>query len=335
MLVNEARNLVGKFAEDITNGTPTGSMSVGIYDTAWVSQIAKSDNGNREWLFPNSFQFVLEQQLENGGWGDFGTEAEIDGILNTMSALFALLQHQKEGGKVDNNHLPDDINTRIQKSISWLKTKLNSWNVETTDHVCFEMLVPAYLKLLGAFGITFEFPGYSRLVRLYTKKIAKLDPNKMYKNKGTFLHSLEAFIGLFDFDKLKNQKMSGSFMSSPASTAAYLIYATEWDDECEAYLRTVFDKGQGNGTGGFPSAFPSEIFEVTWVCLITDEEGSVATDKFQMLSTLLEAGFTVDELGRDNVAILGNYLRHNFTISNGTLGFSKKSRNVSSNISIS
>ncbi|KAH8684366.1 hypothetical protein BGZ60DRAFT_442141 [Tricladium varicosporioides] len=279
-------------------------MSVSIYDTAWVSKITKNVNGNHEWLFPKSFEFVLERQLENGGWAESSAEAEVDGILNTMSALIALLQHQKEGTKVGNNYLPGDICTRIQKSIACLKAKLNTWNVETTDHVCFEMLVPAHLKLLAKLGITFEFPGYSRLMRLHNKKIAMLDASKMYENKGTFLHSLEAFIGLFDFDKLKNQKMNGSFMSSPASTAAYLIYATEWDDECESYLRMVFDKGQGNGTGGFPSAFPSEIFEVTWI-----------------LSTLLEAGFTVDELGRDNVATLGNYLHHNFAISNGTLSF--------------
>lgn len=57
-------------------------------------------------------------------------------------------------------------------------------------------------------------------------------------------------------------------MASPSATAVYLIESSTWDDEAEAYLRTVFEHGAGQGDGGFPSAFPSEMFELSWVRLI-------------------------------------------------------------------
>lgn len=54
-------------------------------------------------------------------------------------------------------------------------------------------------------------------------------------------------------------------MASPASTAAYLIHASTWDEEAERYVRKVIVEGQGNGVGGVPSVFPTTIFEMTWV----------------------------------------------------------------------
>jgi hypothetical protein len=81
----------------------------------------------------------------------------------------------------------------------------------------------------------------------------------------TLLHSLEGFIGKIDFDKISHRKVEGSMLASPSSTAAYLMYSTEWDHEAAAYLRKVFENGSGKGCGGFPSAFPSEIFEISWV----------------------------------------------------------------------
>lgn len=40
---------------------------------------------------------------------------------------------------------------------------------------------------------------------------------------------------------------------------------TVWDDEAEAYLRHVIDHAAGKGNGGVSSAYPSTIFEYSWV----------------------------------------------------------------------
>ncbi|KAH6679215.1 hypothetical protein B0J14DRAFT_614498 [Halenospora varia] len=279
-------------------------MSTSIYDTAWASMIIKNAKGKRQWLFPSSFDQILQQQKPEGGWERLHGEPEIDSILNSMSALLALLQHRKEYLKLHDAKAPKDLEARIEMASSWLEMKLNTWDIDGTDHVCFELLVPVHLKLLKEFGVTYDFPAHFRLMHLYQSKISKMDVNKMYANKGTFLHSLEAFIGLIDFDRMKDKKLNGSFMSSPASTSAYMIYATAWDRECESYLETVFVSGQGKGNGAFPSAFPSEIFELTWA-----------------LSTLLESGFSRDELGESSLQTLGNSLRSKLEASGGVIGF--------------
>lgn len=54
-------------------------------------------------------------------------------------------------------------------------------------------------------------------------------------------------------------------MASPASTAAYLMNATPWDEEAEMYLRKAVKDGPGKGNGAVPSAFPTPIFEISWV----------------------------------------------------------------------
>ena len=91
----------------------------------------------------------------------------------------------------------------------------------------------------------------------------------LYKQKQyTVLHSLEALVGKIDFDKIAHHKVSSSMMASPSATAAYLMYSTKWDEESERYLESVILNGSGRGSGGVPSAFPTPIFELSWVRLI-------------------------------------------------------------------
>lgn len=132
-----------------------------------------------------------------------------------MSALLALLQHREAGVIVIGTRLLQDIDSQINNASSWVGKKLKRWTVDATDHVCFEMLVPLHLRLLHVFGFEFQFQGYPLLMELHAKKTAKFNTNMAYKAKGTFFHSLEAFIGVIDFDKMKAQLKNGSCMSSP------------------------------------------------------------------------------------------------------------------------
>ena len=54
-------------------------------------------------------------------------------------------------------------------------------------------------------------------------------------------------------------------MGSPASTAVYLIDSSSWDDEAEEHLRNVISAGPGRGNGSAPTAYPSSLFEISWV----------------------------------------------------------------------
>jgi hypothetical protein len=56
-------------------------------------------------------------------------------------------------------------------------------------------------------------------------------------------------------------------LGSLSSTAAYLMHVSEWDDEAERFLKTAFEFGQGRNNGGIGSAYPIEVFEMSWVSI--------------------------------------------------------------------
>lgn len=266
-LADEAVLLIDQLANQNDDTYGLGTMTCAIYDTAWVAMVAKEVDGKLTWLFPESFEYLLERQNEDGSWESYG--AEVDGVMNSLAALLALKQHQKQP-ELSLTALPNDIGTRIEKAIESITGQLQAWDVESTMHVGFEYLIPALLTMLEADDIQFKFAGRDRLMAINHKKMSRFQPAMLYgQQKITALHSLEAFIGLIDFDRIQHHKTFGSMMASPSSTAAYLMSASEWDLESEAYLRHVVKFGHGKSSGGIPSAFPSNYFETTWVCHAT------------------------------------------------------------------
>lgn len=288
-LDSEAAELVRTVGESHFKERHSEFFSLSIYDTSWVSMIAKSDGDQRRWLFPESFIMLLESQSDHGGWEQGASD--VDGILNTMAALLAMLWHQKSS--LNDQHFestPDRLSRPISSAISWLKTKLEGWDVEASDQVGFEMLVPSLLRLLEQEWIHFQFPGSRRLEQLNAAKLSKFDPHMLYSDKkSTLVHSLEAFVGMIDFDNIGHHLSDGSMMASPSSTAAYLIYSTKWDHAAERYLRRVSSDVVGGDRGGFPSAFPSTIFETSWVCSLT--LFPISADRLLGLINLTPSGF--------------------------------------------
>ena len=263
VLDDRAKALIDKLTNENDELHGRGSMSCAIYDTAWVSMVTKSDDLSNKWLFPESFTYLLNQQCEDGSWESYASQ--IDGILNTAASLLALRKHLR-----DSQHFQyitsQNLQERIRRATSALGLLLQGWDVEATIHVGFEILVPSLLTYLEEEGIHYEFPGRKKLFAINAQKLAKFKPEYLYTDiKSTALHSLEAFIGKLDFDRIQHHKVNGAFMASPSSTAAYLINSSTWDDDCETYLRNVVACGAGKKTGGIPSAFPSTIFELTWV----------------------------------------------------------------------
>jgi hypothetical protein len=262
----DAERLVAKLVGSYHPKYGMGSMSCAVYDTAWVAMIAKIVDGKKQWLFPECFQYILHHQQKNGGWERYA--AQVDGILNGLAALLAYKKHAATP-ELSTEPLPQDLENRILRAIVFLEQELKQWDVQSTTHVGFEILVPSLFELLEHEGVKFEFPQRQLLMAINKKKMSRLDPSILYtKFKCTAIHSLEAFTGKIDFDKVKHHETFGSMMASPSSTAAYLINTTEWDEESEAYLRHVVSAADGKGSGGVPSAFPSTYFEFTWVSLI-------------------------------------------------------------------
>lgn len=265
-LVNDAKSLMQTAMRHYDSEYGLGMMSCAPYDTAWVSIVAKDVDGEKQWLFPECFEYLLATQSNAGGWTDSPGTAKIDSILNTAAPLLALKRHATNPLQL--NHDIQLLSERITKATAALRSHLATWDVSTTDHVGFEIIVPAMLDLLEQedSSLVFDFEARTPLMKINHAKMSRFRPEYLYgPQRMTALHSLESFIGKIDFDKVSHHKINGSMLGSPSSTAAYLIHSSKWDEESEAYLRKVIKLAAGQNNGGVPSAFPSTYFETSWV----------------------------------------------------------------------
>ena len=252
-LCKDANRLLRQLLLSDSPGYGFGHMSPSIYDTAWVSMVSKDGS----WLFPSAFQYILDHQRPSGGW-EAHPFSPLDAILNTASSLLSLKLHATD--------MDLDLSEAIRKAQVFLASQLNTWDVASTDYVGFEVTVPALLNALSKHGVEFSFPQQSLLMDLHQAKLSKIQPQMIYELGTTLLHSLEGLVGHIDFDKVARHKRKGSFMASPSSTAAYLMNASAWDDECESYLRTVLSRNGPEGSAGSaPCIWPTTFFEIAWV----------------------------------------------------------------------
>ena len=241
-----------------------GSMTCSIYDTAWVSMVAKTSDGQTKWLFPWSFHYLLGHQQHDGGWATSGSDG--NAILNTLAALLALCKHMAAPHQLI--YIPqEELKHKKDRAIYFLEAKFSQWDVSLTSTKNFEILIPKMLQLLEVENIEFAFPGRQLLNQLNAKATAKINPSTLYGNvRSTATQYLEGFLGELDFDRVSQHKICGSMMASPASTAAYLMNCSKWDNESEEYLSHVVSIGDEDLNGGVPSLFPSTVFELATVC---------------------------------------------------------------------
>ncbi|KAF2677877.1 hypothetical protein K458DRAFT_263336, partial [Lentithecium fluviatile CBS 122367] len=164
--------------------------------------------------------YLKETQAEDGSWA--AETSDTDGIVNTLAALLALKKQERRLAEAR-----ADMKSRCLAAEASLRRMLSDWDFEATDRVGLELLVPNLLKLLESEGIAFEFPSRKPLMVLNTAKLERLGPVLTSPMQTTLIHTLEAFVGTLDFDKVKQHKMpNGSMLASPSSTAAYLMNAT-------------------------------------------------------------------------------------------------------------
>ncbi|KAL7917301.1 Ent-kaurene synthase [Trichoderma austrokoningii] len=297
-ILQGARRAVERLAARCSQPSGFGSFSISIYDTAWLAMIRHPGDPGR-WLFPESYSYLLLHQAEDGMWSTYA--APIDGILNTLAGLLALIKHYKS----DTTSVEAwDVPNRIDKARIALQLALNAWDVNQTLHVGFEMLVPGLLRQLGEEGVVFEFHAQAALTALYQKKLAKLHPDMLASSRQTtLLHSLEAVAGVFDFSLLRHHCSAyGGMLGSPASTAAYLLHSPEWDVRAQTYLENVVSSY--GSCGGVPSGFPTPVFEISWT-----------------ISSLFGSGFSAEDFHDGHLRAISGYLQKAIGDQGGVLGF--------------
>ena len=295
-----ARNIVQRLAKDCTEGGQTSHLTPSIYNTAWVSMILKSKDGQSQWLFPECFQFILDRQTLHGGWHTYqsGVAANSDGVINTMAALLALQTH-RISSHVTGIQKPRNLDKRINEATSALQSMLQDWDITSCGYAGFEIIVPAHLQMLEQYGTVFSFPGRDYLLTKQQWRLAKLKPEFLYgETASTLLYYLEALIGKLDFDRVSHHKNHGSMMSSPSSTAAYLMHASVWDDESEDCLRSALMNG------AVPEICPFNLFELTWT-----------------VETLLAGGMTLEVLGLPELDVIADYIESTLLQQKGIVGW--------------
>ncbi|KAJ4245529.1 hypothetical protein NW762_014038 [Fusarium torreyae] len=308
-----AKSLVKRLYATYQGHYGLSTTSCQVYDTAWVSMISKTSGDIEEWLFPESFYYLLKKQSDDGSWGSHPT-TKTAGILDTAAALLALLKHAKKPLQV--HHVsPQELSRRIDLASTSLRTQLASWDdISETNHIGVEMIVPSLLAYLSKQDerLTFDFPCKEILKSMNESKLSRFEPESLYRNKpSSAIHSLEAFIGIVDFDRISHHLFHGSMLASPSSTAAFLIEASEWSDEAEGYLRHIVQAGTGHGDGGIPGTFPTTHFEISWTIV-----------------TLLQNGYTKDDLDSPELSELAQILIRAFQDEKGIIGFAPRAPDV-------
>ena len=298
--VAKASTLIGQLINDHNPTYGVGSFTCSIYDTAWVAMVIKNVDGQRRWLFPSSFEYLINQQQHDGGWRTSSSGA--DGILNTLAALLACCRHINCPLQLTQ---PEDLRHRKDRAIYFLETQFAKCDLTSVITATVQPFFSRLLQMLDQEGIHFTFLGKDSLTHERGRKMLDQSLVALYGNARTSAtHNLESRVGELDFDRVGQHKICGSMMASPAATAAYLMNSTSWDDEAEAYLHHIVSIGDSKSTGGVPSKFPTTVFEVTHV-----------------ISTLLENGFSPQDLGAQALDNAAGFLHDCLQLESGVTGF--------------
>ncbi|XP_021680569.2 ent-copalyl diphosphate synthase 1-like [Hevea brasiliensis] len=225
-----------------------GEISISAYDTAWVA-LVEDVNGSGAPQFPSSLQWISNNQLPDGSWGDADIFTAHDRIINTLACVIAL--------KSWNIH-PD----KCEKGMKYLKENLCKLEDENIEHmpIGFEVAFPSLLEVARKLDI--EVPEDSPVLQeIYASrnlKLKKIPKDIMHKVPTTLLHSLEGMPGLEWEKLLKLQCEDGSFLFSPSSTAFALMQTK--DENCLKYLNNIVQRFKG----GVPNVYPVDLFEHIW-----------------------------------------------------------------------
>ncbi|KAJ0691801.1 putative ent-copalyl diphosphate synthase [Helianthus annuus] len=226
-----------------------GEISVSAYDTAWVA-LVQDVNGNDGPQFPSSLEWIVNNQLSDGSWGDPLIFSAHDRLMNTLACVIALtfwnVQHSK-----------------CQQGLKFLKENISKLEDEDREHmpIGFEVAFPSLINM--ARKLKLEVPEDTRAMKeIYASrnlKLSKIPKEVLHKVPTTLLHSLEGMPDLEWEKLLKLQCKDGSFLFSPSSTAFALMNTK--DEKCLQYLTNIVT----NFNGGVPNVYPVDLFEHIWV----------------------------------------------------------------------
>ncbi|XP_058748669.1 ent-copalyl diphosphate synthase 1-like [Vicia villosa] len=246
MVTNKIRAQINE-VKRMLRSMEDGEISISAYDTAWVALVKSADDENKP-QFPTSLQWIVDNQLADGSWGDELFVAH-DRILNTLACVIAL--------KSWNVH-PD----MCDKGMEFFVDNLDKIQDENAEHmpIGFEVAFPSLLNIAKSLNIEVpeDSPILKEIFSMRDQKLKKIPRDVLHKVPTTLLHSLEGMQDLDWNQLLQLQSQDGSFLFSPSSTA-FAIMQTG-DKNALNYLQKIVEKFNG----GVPNVFPVDLFEHIW-----------------------------------------------------------------------
>ncbi|PHU08646.1 Copal-8-ol diphosphate hydratase, chloroplastic [Capsicum chinense] len=221
-----------------------GRSSVSPYDTAWVSFIQDYTNTtningiitSKRPLFPSCLQWIVDNQLVDGSWGEELVFCIYDRLLNTLACVVALT--------LWNTCLP-----KRNKGVMFIKENLRKLETgEIENMTCgFEFVFPALLEKAQQLDIDIPYDALV-LKDIYARrevKFTRIPKDVIHTIPTTMLFSLEGLRNLDWPRLLKLQMEDGSFLTCPSSTA--IAFMETNDDKCFKFLKNVVEKCNGGG----------------------------------------------------------------------------------------
>ncbi|XLS43433.1 hypothetical protein HN51_000298, partial [Arachis hypogaea] len=128
-----------------------GEISVSAYDTAWVGLVKDVNDGNAP-QFPSCLEWIANNQLPDGSWGDANYFSPRDRLLNTLACVIAFTQW---------NLHPQ----MCHKGLTFFKENLSKIQDESAAEalVGFEFTLPSLLDLARSMNI--EVPDDSPVLK--------------------------------------------------------------------------------------------------------------------------------------------------------------------------
>ncbi|GJN32554.1 hypothetical protein PR202_gb21068 [Eleusine coracana subsp. coracana] len=211
-----------------------GEISVSAYDTAWVALVKNMEGDGLQ--FPSCIDWIVQNQLSDGSWGDKKYFLVQDRMVNTLACIIAL--------KSWNIH-----HDKCRKGISFINQNLRSLTQDDEYWMLsgFEIVFPKLLEMAKNLGINMPFdePTMQMINVKRDLKLRKIPKDLLHTAPTTLLISIEGMQNLDWESLMKLQDPDGSFVASPAPTAYTLMQSG--DKKCFLFLEKIVQKFNGGG----------------------------------------------------------------------------------------
>jgi hypothetical protein len=230
-----------------------GLVSANPYDTAWVALVPSlTDRSKPAW--PQTLQYLRDQQLIDGGWGSEYVFYAHGQTINTLAVLRAFLEWGYPGDEVV-----------VAAGVEALHLYADQLIHEPYESIGFEILLPKLIQEIKPFDLDLPYKAWATYEQQTAQKMAligQLWPD--YNVPRTWWFSMETLpeerLAAID-ERILN--VHGSVATSPAATAAYLRAKRLHGQDspmAAAYIDHVL-RVSGNGAG---FCYPLEQFEMIW-----------------------------------------------------------------------